>query len=62
MSKVMIRLFFESKKERFGIPFLVPVNEGQGDKLKTFAANNLGKIFVVEIRELEAELQPMGEN
>jgi hypothetical protein len=54
----MIRIFFESKKPRWEQPQLMVLNDEQKTKLREYAKQNLGKILVVEIRELE---EVMGE-
>jgi hypothetical protein len=55
----MIRLFFESKKTRWELPQLMVLNDEQKTKLREYAKQNLGKILVVEIRELEEVLTPI---
>jgi hypothetical protein len=55
----MIRIFFESKKPIWEQPQLMVLNDAQKTKLREYAKQNLGKILVVEIRELEEVLTPI---
>lgn len=50
----MIRLFMKAEKGGlFDKATLKCINDDQGNKLESLAKNNIGKIFVVEIKELE---------